>query len=129
MRRAVPVLGAVALAIAAAACSHDRADPQALAGGATRGVYDADFARTTQNFDGALKLQVTRQTIGQISDKMHALGALHDLKATTSDPDKGRYDYEATFDKGAMLVQIRIDPSGKIGAYRVSPVIAGTAAR
>ncbi len=128
MRRTI--VAAVALALATAACSQNHTDPRTLADGTTRGVYDADFDRTTQNFDAALKLQVTRQSIGQLSDKMHALGALHDLKQTSSDPDKGRYDYQATFDKGAMLVQIRLDPTGKIGAYRVSPVIAGgTAAR
>jgi hypothetical protein len=52
---------------------------------------------------------------------MHALGTYHGLKALSSDPDKGRYDYQATFDKGTMLVQIRLDPNQKIGAYRVTP--------
>ena len=123
VRRSVVTVAAFALALAEVACSHGT-DPKAMADATTRGVYDADYDRTTQNFDSALKLTVTRQSIGQISDKMHALGTLHDLKPTTSDADKGRYDYEATFDKGAMLVQIRLDPNGKIGAYRVSPVIS-----
>ncbi len=114
----------IALAVGQAGCAHNGPDPKVMADSATHGVYDADYDRTTANFDSALKLSVTRASIGQISDKMHALGALHDLKATTSDPDKGRYDYEASFDKGAMLVQIRLDPNGKIGAYRVSPVIS-----
>ncbi|HEX3551471.1 MAG TPA: hypothetical protein VHT53_13890 [Candidatus Elarobacter sp.] len=100
-----------------------------MADAATRGVYDADYDRTTQNFDGALKLQVTRQSIGQLSDRMRALGTLQQFTPASSNADKGRYDYQATFDKGSMLVQIRLDPNGKIGAYRVSPVIAGGAAR
>jgi hypothetical protein len=118
---------AVALAIAAYGCAaahHE--DPAVLADNATRGVYAADYDKTTENFDAALKLQVTRASIGQLSDQMHALGAYQSLKATSSDPDKGRYDYEATFDKGKMLVQIRMDPNWKIGAYRVTAETAAT---
>lgn len=88
---------------------------------ATRGVYDVDLARTTAHFDDTLKSQVSRASIGEIADRMHALGTYHGLKALSSDPDKGRYDYQATFDKGTMLVQIRLDPNQKIGAYRVTP--------
>jgi hypothetical protein len=111
---------AVALAIAAAACSQ-HADPQSMTDDATRGVYDVDLARTTAHFDDTLKSQVSRASIGEIADRMHALGTYHGLKALSSDPDKGRYDYQATFDKGTMLVQIRLDPNQKIGAYRVTP--------
>lgn len=114
--------GAVAAAIALAACAgQQHPNPQALADQATQGIYDADYDRTTQNFDAALKLQVTRASIGALSDKMHALGAYHGLQPANSDVNAGRYDYQAAFDKGAMLVQIRVDPNWKIGAYRVSP--------
>jgi hypothetical protein len=119
---------AVALAIAACGCAqHD--DPQRLADTTTRGVYDADYARTTEHFDAALKLGVTRASIGQLSDQMHALGTYRGLKPASSDPDKGRYDYEADFDKGTMLVQLRLDPNWKIGAYRIAPQSSSTATR
>ena len=114
---------AVALAIAASACAQTttQTNPQALADQTTRAVYDVDLDRTTARFDDALKAQVTRASIGDLSDKMHALGAYHGLKPLTSDPDKGRYDFEATFDKGTLLVQLRLDPNQKIGAYRIAP--------
>ncbi len=127
MKRAVLGTAAIALAFAAGCAHGDRTDPQTLADATTRGVYDADYDRTTQNFDAALKLQVTRASIGQLSDRMRALGTLQAFKPATSDADKGRYNYEADFDKGAMMVEIRLDPNGKIGAYRVSPVISGGA--
>ena len=113
----------IALAVAAGGCAH-HADPQALADETTRAVYDVDMDRTTAHFDDALKNEVTRSSIGTISDQMHALGAYHGLKEVSSDPDKGRYDYQAAFDKGMMLVQLRIDPDQKIGAYRVTPIAA-----
>jgi hypothetical protein len=111
----------LALTIAVTACAQHAADPQTLADDTTRGVYNVDLDATTAHFDDALKGQVTRGTIGQLSDEMHALGAYHGLKPETSDPDKGRYDFQAAFDKGTLLVQLRLDPDGKIGAYRIAP--------
>jgi predicted metal-dependent phosphoesterase TrpH len=119
--RLTRTLAIVALAIAATACAHNGPDPQALADDTTRGVYNVDLDATTAHFDDALKTQVTRGTIGQLSDAMHALGTYHGLKAVNSDADKGRYDFQAAFDKGTLLVQLRLDPDGKIGAYRVAP--------
>ena len=112
---------AAALAFAAAACAHQGANPQTLAGDTTRAVYDVDYDGTIAHFDDELKAQVTRASIGQLSDEMHALGAYHGLKATTSDPDDGRYDFQAAFDKGTLLVRLRLDPDGRIGAYRIAP--------
>lgn len=129
MRTNIVAHAAVALAIAACGCAHHDANPQVMADETTRGVYDADYGRTTEHFDAALKLQVTRATIGQLSDQMHALGAYRGLKPATSDPDKGRYDYEAAFDKGTMLVELRLDPTQKIGAYRVVPQSSSAPAR
>jgi hypothetical protein len=114
-------LAALALAIGATGCAHRGDDPQTLADDTTRGVYNVDIAATTAHFDDALKGQVTRGSIGQISDEMHALGAYHGLKPATSDPDNGRYDFQAAFDKGTLIVHLRLDPDGKIGAYRVTP--------
>ena len=129
MRNNLVAHAAFALAIAACGCAPHHDDPQVLADETTRGVYDADYARTTEHFDAALKLQVTRATIGQLSDRMHALGAYHGLKPAASDPDKGRYDYEAAFDKGTMLVELRLDPTQRIGAYRIAPQSSSTATR
>jgi major membrane immunogen (membrane-anchored lipoprotein) len=112
---------AIALAVAATACGHHDADPQTLADETTRAVYNVDYDATIAHFDDALKAQVTRGTLGQISDEMHALGTYHGLKPVNSDPDKGRYDFQAAFDKGTLLVQLRVDPDQKIGAYRVAP--------
>lgn len=119
--RAFVGAAAVALAIAASACASHHDDPRVLADDTTHGIYDGDLDRTTAHFDAALKLQVTRASIGQISDQMHKLGAYKGLTSTSSDPDKGRYGFSAAFDKGKMMVEIRLDPTQKIGAYRVIP--------
>jgi hypothetical protein len=118
------VSAAIVLEIAAAGCAQHTADPQALADETTRGVYDVDLARATAYFDDALKTQVNRASVGQLSDQMHALGTYRGLKQVAAEPSKGRYDYEAAFDKGTLLVQIRIDPDQKLGAYRIVPTPA-----
>ncbi len=112
---------AVALALAATACARHEVDPQTLADDTTRGVYNVDYDATTAHFDDALKGDVTRSSIGQVSDEMHALGTYHGLKPLDSDQDKGRYNFQAAFDKGTLLVELRLDPDQKIGAYHVVP--------
>jgi hypothetical protein len=120
-------VAAVAFAIAASACAQNRVDPQVLADQTTRSVYNADYDGTTSHFDDAAKAQVTRGSLGELSDKMHALGAYQGLKPNSSDPSTGRYVYEASFDKGTMLIELRMDPDQKIAAYRVVPQANATA--
>ena len=84
-------------------------------------MYDADYARTVDHMDDALKTAVTRTSVDQLSDRMHVLGAYHGLKPAGTDAPRNRYDFEAAFDKGTMLVQIRLDPDGKLAAYRIAP--------
>ena len=120
--RSGAVAAAVALAIAASGCAQpQQTDPLAVADQTTRAVYDMNLDLTTARFDDTLKAQATRASIGAMSDQMHALGTYRGLKAVSSDPDKGRYVYTAAFDKGTMVVQLRLDPNQKIGAFRVEP--------
>ena len=116
-RAAAPLFAFVALCTG---CAHP-ADPAALADQTTRGVYDGDYTATTQNFDDALKGQVTRASLGALSDRMHALGVYHGLRDAGSDAQRSRYDFTATFDRGTMLVELRLDADHRIAAYRVSP--------
>ena len=92
-----------------------------MADDTTRAVYNGDREGVIANFDDSLKTQVTREEIGAISDYMHGLGTYKGLHAADSNAEAGRYDYDATFDHGDMLVQIRLDPTGRLAAYRVVP--------
>lgn len=112
---------AIVLAVAVSACGHGGNDPQSLADQTTRAIYNVDYDGTVAHFDDPLKADVTRASLGQVADEMHALGTYKGLKPVSSDPDKGRYNFEATFDKGKLLVELRLDPDQKIGAYHVVP--------
>jgi hypothetical protein len=111
--------GASALALALAACGGS--SPQKLADDTTRAIYAGDRSGTVANFDDQLKPQVTRAQVGAISDAMHMLGSYKGLQMLDKDGTAGRYDFVANFDKGTMLVMVRMDSNGRIGAYRVSP--------
>ncbi|HEY4439428.1 MAG TPA: hypothetical protein VGN14_03175 [Candidatus Elarobacter sp.] len=117
----IPVAIAV-LTIAAAGCANSAStDPAVMTDRTTRAVYDGDLNGTTAYFDDALKTQVTRSSVGQLSDQMHALGTYHGLKPVSSQPDQGRYIYQAAFDKGSIEVRVRLDPQQRLAAYRIVP--------
>ena len=104
-----------------AACGSQGGEPAKLADAITHGIYDDDLNATTSNFDDQLKGQVTRTDLGDLSDKMHALGDYQSLAQRSADPNARKYQYDATFAKGMLLVQLRLDPDGKVAAYRVEP--------
>jgi hypothetical protein len=119
-------LRVVALAVATcalSACASRGVGSSAanLADSITRAVYANDYDATTANFDAATKAEVTRTEIGELSDKMHALGAYRGLTQTNVEADRGLYDFDLSFAGGHMVAKLRLDPSGKVGAYRVIP--------
>jgi len=124
------VLASTLLAASLAACSagsHPSA-PADVADKVTRAVYANDFDATVADFDEATRRAVTRSELGDMSDRMHALGAYQGLKERNSAPDAGKYEYDAAFANGRLIVQLRVDPDGKIGAYRIVPEGASSAA-
>ena len=54
-----------------------------------------------------------------LSDKMHALGKYERLSLLGMDTSTHVYTYRASFAKGTMNVVVRLDPDGKLAAYRV----------
>ena len=120
MTKKLTLLGAIACAVALSACGGG-SSPAKLADETTRAIYATDRDAAVRDFDDALKDQVTRAQVGAMSDAMHMLGTYHGLKQVQGNADTGRYDFTADFDKGTMIVMVRVDPSGKLGAYRITP--------
>ncbi|MGB6986595.1 MAG: hypothetical protein WBD74_11540 [Candidatus Aquilonibacter sp.] len=115
MRRGFALL----LLASLAACAGN--DPQSAANGVTRGVYDNNLSAVQPYFDDALRPQVSRAGVGVISDKMLAMGSYNGLTFLGSDTTKREYSYRANFSKGTMNVVVRVDPDGRLAAYRVFP--------
>jgi hypothetical protein len=110
---------ALVLLIAFAACGRN--DPQSTANAVTRAVFENNQGAVTSYFDDALRPQVTRASVGVLSDKMHALGSYNGLTILATDPNKHEYTYRANFSKGTMNVVVRVDTDGRLAAYRVFP--------
>jgi hypothetical protein len=113
---------AIALTGALAACSAGASgSAQTLADNATKAAYSNDMAGLAGNFNDSLARQVTRAEVGTISDQMHRLGDYKGLTMLSSDATKSEFTYRADFTSGSMNVVVRVDPNGKLAAYRVFP--------
>lgn len=111
----------MAVALGLGACSGNSGSEQKLADSVTRAVYNNDMSGVTSNFSTDVAPQVTRASLGVLSDQMHSMGNYQGLTETATDLPAKRYTFDAKFDKGDMTVQMRLDANGKIAAYRVSP--------
>jgi hypothetical protein len=110
-------------AVALAGCASASADtPIDVADQTTRAVYSDDLNGTVAHFDTTLREQVKTEDVDRLSHLMHDLGSYQKLTTVNADNLNRRYDYQAAFDRGAMLVQVRFDPDGRVAAYRVSPM-------
>jgi hypothetical protein len=107
-------------AIAALAACHG-GDPGSAAGTVTRAVYNDDAKAVTAQMDPSLAKQVTRASVGAISDTMHRLGSYKGLSLLAQDPSKSEFTYRAQFSKGTMNLVVRVGNDGKLTAYRVFP--------
>jgi hypothetical protein len=120
----VPKTPAVALFLLGAALAGCGGSPagqaQSQADSVTKAVYNNDPAAVQQNFDNALKNQITRAQVGMLSDKLHKLGDYKGLTYVSNDGLKNEYSYTATFSSGTAPVVMRLDADGKIAAYRIS---------
>ena len=114
------------LSFALASCATHTESPADLADRITRAVYANDLDTTSASFDEATKRAVTRTDLGALSDRMHALGTIASIKQRSGNADTGRYEFDVTFTSGSLLVQMRVDPSGRVGAYRVIPIDSST---
>jgi len=113
---------AASLMVMAACSPHATGGAQQEADRITRAVYNNDVDSATENFDDSIKPQVTRTEVGIMSDQMHKLGDYKGLTYVNDDASRNKYTYRGDFTNGSMNVVIRLDPDGKVAAYRVYPL-------
>ena len=102
--------------------AHRTPSPRELADFTTRAVYDADVPRTATYFDSGLRSAVTPQSVAAVSKIMHRYGSYQGVAQAIEISKNARYDFEAQFSEGSMLVQMRLGEAGKtITAFRLVP--------
>jgi hypothetical protein len=121
--RALATLALASTTLALSACAQPTG-PQQLAVATTRALYANNLDGTIAHFDPALRNHVTSGAVSQLSTTLRALGAMRGFTAVGSTPAQGRYDYQVAFDKGRMLVQLKLDGDRQIAAYRITPLAA-----
>ncbi|MDB5041015.1 MAG: hypothetical protein JWN27_1741 [Candidatus Eremiobacteraeota bacterium] len=121
LQKLVGTLG-VAVAVAACGCARHDPTPLELADFTTRAVYDADVPRATTYFDARLRSSVTPRSVTDVSKLMHRYGSYQGVAQQIEISKNARYDFEALFSQGSMLVQMRLGEGGKtITAFRLVP--------
>jgi hypothetical protein len=92
---------------------------QTAADETTKAVYNDDLNAMQSHFDAALQKQITIDGVASLSQKLHAFGDYKGLAPLNSNATTGRYDYNAAFENTTMTVRVRVDPDGKLAAYRI----------
>jgi len=104
-----------------AGCGGSAGNEQKLADQVTKAVYNNDMGGVTANMDSEAAQQVTRASLGAVSDLMHRMGNYQGLTETGTDIPTHRYTFDAKFDHGDLTIKLRLDADGKIAGYHVIP--------
>ena len=81
-----------------------------------------DYENTASAFESSVRSTMTRESFDDVSRLMQSFGAFQVANQISALPNE-RYDLEATFEGGSMLVQLRVDPAGQIAALHIIPNI------
>ena len=107
------------LLVGAAGCAH-AATPTETADRVMRSIYDGDVPRTQQAFEQNVRPAVTPSSVNALTQRMRTIGNYEFVREVSTMEDH-RYDFEAQFDRGSMLVQMRLDAAGNVAAFHVVP--------
>ena len=121
-RFAAPLV--LAAALAASACAF-APDPQTIADRAIASIDAGDAGAMRDAVATSLRPSVTDDSVRQLARLMHGFGAYNGLVPVATLPNR-RYDFEAQFDGGSMLVQLRLDAAGRIAALHIVPNVPET---
>lgn len=104
----------------ASACGEKQPTPEITADKAIRFIYAGDLHNTQQLFDADVGRTITPDSVNRVSSLMHAFGDYFSVTQIAATSNR-RYDLEAQFAHGSMLVQLRLDSAGKVAALHFIP--------
>ena len=104
----------------AGACGESQPASEITADKVIRFIYAGDVHNTQQLFAADVRRTITPDSVKQLSSLMNAFGDYLGVTQIAAMSDR-RYDLEAQFAEGSMLVQLRLDPAGKVAALHIIP--------
>ncbi|HEY5340567.1 MAG TPA: hypothetical protein VIK27_06035 [Candidatus Aquilonibacter sp.] len=105
---------------ASSACGEQQPTSEITADKAIRFIYAGDVHNTRQLFTADVRRTITPGSVNQLSSLMKAFGNYLGVTQIAAMSDR-RYDLEAKFAHGSMLVQLRLEPAGKVAALHIIP--------
>lgn len=99
-------------AVSLAACGGDR--NVAEADKITRAVINNDVTPVMGDFDPAIKGEVTRVRVAELSDELNAQGAYQGLKQDASRCRTGYLCFDVTFAKRPYREEMKVGSDGKV---------------
>ena len=123
MKRAALAVAVVAAFIGGFSLGRLHVEPRAIdvVATTTAAIASGDIARARSAFDDQIRPQVTPATVAALAQIMQRYGPYEHVEQVSEIPARRRYDFEAYFVGGSMLVQLRLDADGKIAAYHIIP--------
>jgi hypothetical protein len=112
------LLTCLLLGLSACAPSSTRAED--VTDRAIRSIYAGDLQQTTTMFDGTVRSEMTPTSFHLLTHLMQSFGKYNSVSQISQIAGQ-RYDLEAFFDGGSMLVQLRLNPAGQIAALHFVP--------
>jgi hypothetical protein len=104
----------------ASACGEKQPTSESIADKAIRFIYAGDVKNAQQLFADDVRPTITPDSINRLSSLMKTFGDYLNVTQIAALSDR-RYDLEAQFAHGSMLVQLRLDPAGKVAALHIIP--------
>lgn len=114
---------ACALAVLSlAACAGNRDDAEADK--ITRAVINNDMTRVMNDLDPAIKGQITRVRVAELSDELNAQGTYQGLTRDASWCRTGYICYDVKFSKHAYHEVMKVGSDGKVQYWWIRPAPA-----
>ena len=108
------------LTLGLTACTTKSTTAEDLTDRVIRSIQAGDLQQTASAFDNSVRGTITPESFNDLSRLMRSFGTYRAAYEISALPNQ-RYDLEANFDNGSMLVQLRLNPAGRIVALHVIP--------
>jgi hypothetical protein len=108
------------LLLGLSACTPATTTAEGVTDRAIRSIYAGDLEQTKTMFDGTVRNAMTPESFHILSHLMQSFGKYNSVSQISQIAGQ-RYDLEAEFDGGSMLVQLRLNAAGQIAALHFIP--------
>jgi hypothetical protein len=108
------------LLLGLSACAPSTTPAEDVTDRAIRSIYAGDLQQTQNMFEDRVRTEMTPTSFHILSHLMQSFGKYNSVSQISKIAGE-RYDLEAFFDGGSMLVQLRLNPVGRISALHFVP--------